>query len=122
MHTSMPSMGLTVLTFPANPALQRQAVGDMLVLGELEFARQLRQLEFPLYGLYVPATHGKQLPPTAPVHPALQVQASIPVLVIGEYESDGHFMQFLGPIYMLTGHPQKSLTGSAHQFITKPRH
>jgi hypothetical protein len=60
---------------PVNPALQEQALMDVLELGELELEGHNVHAALPLVDLYLPATHPEQTPPSGPVNPALQVQA-----------------------------------------------
>jgi len=59
---------------PVHPKLQVQAVMTVLATGELEFVGQLRQLDFPLNGLYVPAKQFVHAPLIPLNNPALHEQ------------------------------------------------
>ena len=58
--------------------MQMQLVNVELPAGELEFVGQAVHKADPFDGLYPPATHAVQLPPSGPEWPALQVQIELP--------------------------------------------
>ena len=63
-----------------------QLVNVELPAGELEFVGQAVHKADPFDGLYPPATHAVQLPPSGPEKPTLQVQNELPS---DELEFDG---------------------------------
>jgi len=86
------------------PALQRQAVAELLAMGDCElvwqlvhtltavaatvleywFAKQSEHAPEPAAGLYVPARHATQV--VVPVYPALHKHAEKMALPAGEFE------------------------------------
>ena len=75
---------------PVNPALQVQALMDILELGELELAGHNVHAALPLVVLYLLATHPEHANPSGPVNPGLQIQEPIDALPLGEFVFEGH--------------------------------
>ena len=58
--------------------MQMQLVNVELPAGELEFVGQAVHKADPFDGLYPPATHAVQMPPSGPEKPTLHVQIELP--------------------------------------------
>ena len=94
---------------PLCPAPHLQSVTRVLPLGELADSGQLEQAPAPgaeyfpagqvvhaaapASGLYFPAAHGAQGPPSAPLCPAWHLQSVARVLPLGELEACGQLTQ-----------------------------
>jgi hypothetical protein len=61
----------------------------VLPAGEIEFAGQPKQPEFPVPDLYVSLKHCVHVPPLGPLDPALHTHAAIAVLAVGELDNTG---------------------------------
>lgn len=78
---------------PVNPALQKQAMTEILPTAEVDPVGQNEHACEPAAVLNVPATQGKQIPPLGPVKPASHSQAPSAALPIAEIELSGHSAQ-----------------------------
>jgi hypothetical protein len=77
--------------------LQVQLLKALLCSGELESAGQLLQLKAPDAFLYLPASHGVHVSPSAPDQPALHEQFVLLMLALGESEFVGQASQSPAP-------------------------